>query len=106
MVDWQFWGLGIGAFDLRHLLGSALRGDMRQHQRALVAHYYSAYLNELDVDYSWEACWSDYRKGIIDNLFMPVWQYTGFGWPYEKWGKTLESAVENYTTLDCDQIAL
>jgi hypothetical protein len=104
IVDWQFWGLGIGTFDLRHLLGSALRGDMRQHQRALVAHYYSAYLNELDVDYSWEACWSDYRKGIIDNLFMPVWQYTGFGWGYDRWGSSLTAAIENYHTLECDQL--
>ena len=56
------------------------------------------------VDYPWEACWDDYREGIIDNLFMPVWQYTSFGWGYDQWGQTLAAAVANYDRLGCDQI--
>ena len=106
IVDWQFWGLGIGTFDLRHLLGSALKGDLRAHQEELVRYYYDHYRDGLDVDYTWSDCWLDYRKGIIDNLFMPVWQYTGFGWDVKHWGKTLEASVENFYTLDCDQIVL
>jgi len=106
IVDWQFWGLGIGTFDLRHLLGSALKGGMRAHQEELVRYYYDHYRDGLDVDYAWSDCWLDYRKGIIDNLFMPVWQYTGFGWDINHWGKTLEAAVENYYALGCDQIVL
>lgn len=106
IVDWQFWGLGIGAFDLRHLLGSALGPTLRMRQAELVRHYYDAYRDGLDVDYSWADCWNDYRKGIIDNLFMPVWQYTGFGWAYERWKGTLMAAVENYHALDCAQVAL
>jgi len=106
VVDWQFWGLGMGAFDLRHLLGSALKDDLRPLQEELVRYYYNQYQDGLDVDYAWSDCWLDYRKGIIDNLFMPVWQYTGFGWDVERWGVTLEAAVENYDALGCDQIGL
>jgi thiamine kinase-like enzyme len=106
IVDWQFWGLGIGTFDLRHLLGSALKGGMRAHQEELVRYYYDHYRDGLDVNYAWSDCWLDYRKGIIDNLFMPVWQYTGFGWDIEHWRKTLKVAVENYYALGCDQIVL
>ena len=106
IVDWQFWGLGIGTFDLRHLLGSALKGDLRAHQEELVRYYYDHYRDGLNVDYTWSDCWLDYRKGIIDNLFMPVWQYTGFGWDVKYWGKTLEASVENFYALDCDQIVL
>jgi thiamine kinase-like enzyme len=106
LVDWQFWGVGIGTFDLRHLLGSALKNDLRPHQEELVRYYYAQYRDGLDVVYAWEDCWLDYRKGIIDNLFMPVWQYTGFGWDIGHWGKTLDAAVENYYALGCDQIVL
>ena len=102
IVDWQFWGLGIGVFDLRHLLGSALPPALRKDQEALVRFYCESALDGLNVTYSWADCWNDYRKGIIDNLFMPVWQYTGFGWGYEKWKNTLEAAVENYHALDCE----
>jgi hypothetical protein len=103
IVDWQFWGVGIGTFDLRHLLGSALGGDLRGRQQELVRFYYQEYVDGLDYDYSWEDCWSDYRKGIVDNLYMPVWQYTGFGWGVDRWGKTLASAVENFYDLNCDE---
>lgn len=106
IVDWQFWGLGVGTFDLRHLLGSALKENLRSYQEELVRYYYDHYRDGLDVDYAWEDCWLDYRKGIIDNLFMPVWQYTGFGWDVAHWGKTLEASVENYYALGCDQIGL
>jgi hypothetical protein len=106
IVDWQFWGLGIGTYDLRHLLGSALDAGLRVHQEELVRYYYEQYRDGLDVDYPWDECWLDYRKGIIDNLFMPVWQYTGFGWDYGRWGKMLKASVENYYALDCDQILL
>lgn len=106
IVDWQFWGLGIGTFDLRHLLGSALGGDLRTHQQDLVQYYYQQFTRDNSLDYSWATCWEDYRKGIIDNLFMPVWQYAGFGWEYERWETTLYSAVENYYALDCDEIVL
>jgi hypothetical protein len=106
IVDWQFWGLGIGTFDLRHLLGSALTGDLRARQEDLVRYYYDRYREGLDVDYTWSDCWLDYRKGIIDNLFMPVWQYTGFGWDIKHWEKTLAAAVENYDALGCDRIVL
>ena len=102
IVDWQFWGIGIGTFDLRQLLGSALPREKRGHQEELVRYYHQVYTKVLDKDYSWEDCWLDYRKGIVDNLFMPVWQYSGFGWGHDRWGKTLESAVENFYALDCD----
>jgi hypothetical protein len=90
---------------LRHLLGSALGENLRNRQEALVRYYYENYLEGLDVVYPWTDCWEDYRKGIVDNLFMPVWQYTGFGWTQQQWGKTLAAAVENYYSLGCDQLS-
>jgi hypothetical protein len=96
--------VGIGAFDLRHLLGSALPKELRGHQEDLVRYYHQVYIEGLSADYSFEECWKDYRKGIVDNLFMPVWQYTGFGWAHDRWGTTLGSAVENFYELNCDEL--
>jgi hypothetical protein len=104
IVDWQFWGVGIGAYDLRHLLGSALNPALRGHQESLVRDYYQAYVAGGGIDYPWEVCWEDYRKGVLDNLFMPVWQYAGFGWGVDRWGETLKAAVENYWALACDRL--
>jgi thiamine kinase-like enzyme len=106
IVDWQFWNIGIGTYDLRHLLGSALDNEMKKHQEELVRYYYQILFDGESVTYSWEACWADYRKGILDNLFMPVWQYTGFGWEPEKWMGTLKSAVANYYELGCGELEL
>ena len=103
LVDWQFWGVGIGTFDLRHLLGSALPEVLREHQKDLVRYYHQVFSEGLVCDYAFKDSWTDYLKGIVDNLFMPVWQYTGFGWEHERWEKTLAIAVENFYGLNCDQ---
>jgi hypothetical protein len=106
IVDWQFWGLGIGTYDLRHLLGSSLKPEMRGEQFSLVRHYFDIYTANSQIEYAWEDCWDDYRKGIIDNLFMPVWQFAGFGWSHQEWGGTLQAAVENYYALGCDKMQI
>ena len=49
IVDWQFWGVGIGAFDLRHLLGSALPRELRDKQEELVRYYHEVYTEKLDA---------------------------------------------------------
>ncbi len=103
LIDWQFWAVGLGTYDLRHLLGSALPPQQRQYQKELVFTYYQTLMDGSSFDYDWDTCWLDYRKGVLDNLFMPVWQYTGFGWAYDLWAETLHSAVENFYALGCDQ---
>ena len=106
IVDWQFWNIGVGTYDLRHLLGHILDYHIGQHQKSLVGYYFQTLSKNMSLDYSWEECWTDYRKGILDNLFMPVWQYAGFGWEYGRWIETLNSAVENYYELECDNLEL
>lgn len=106
IIDWQFWNIGIGTYDLRHLLGSALSENMKKHQKELVKEYHHSFSENLGQNYSWEDCWLDYKKGVLDNLFMPVWQYAGFGWEMDRWMDTLTAAVENYYHLKCDELDL
>ncbi|MDZ7845193.1 MAG: oxidoreductase family protein [Anaerolineales bacterium] len=105
IADWQFWNVGIGTYDLRHLLGSLRKVALRQHQQELVHHYYQLFAVDPGNDYSWEDCWLDYhypQQGIIDNLFMAVWQDAGFNWKYDRWIPTLHTAVENYYDFKFD----
>jgi hypothetical protein len=104
LVDWQFWNVGVGTYDLRHLIGSGLSKEMRHLQKDLVKYYYQVLTEDAKSKYSWDDCWRDYKLGIVDNLFMPVWQYAGFNWPYERWSNALTSAVENYYELGCDSL--
>jgi len=106
IIDWQFWHFGCGTYDLRHLLGLGLKNEMRKHQNELVRYYHELITKNVNIDYSWNDCWRDYKKGIINNLFMPVWQYVGFGWKYERWKDTLKNAIENYVELECDKLSI
>jgi 5-methylthioribose kinase len=101
LIDWQFWGIGSPTYDLRHLLGARFPSDMWKYRIELVRYYYETLISNANADYSWDQCWTDYRYGALDNLFMAVWQYTSFGWEYEKWINTLDSAIRVCDELDC-----
>ena len=106
IIDWQFWDFGIGTYDLRHLLGLGLNNRMRKYQKELVEYYYEIITRRKDLNYSWDECWRDYKLGIIDNLFMPIWQYVGFHWEYDRWKETLKNVIDNYIELECDRISI
>jgi hypothetical protein len=77
-VDWQ--GLSIGAplRDVAFFLSTGLHPeDRRTHERAIVEAYHAKLLtyadpsNGLDA-YSFEECWDDYRRGMLQNPFITV----------------------------------
>ena len=78
IIDWQFWGVGIGTSDLPQLLGLGLKNEMRKYQKELVRHYYEILTKNEKTDYSWSNCWLDYRKGIIDNLASVKKELAGY----------------------------
>ena len=79
---------------------------MRKYQKELVEYYYEIITRRKDLNYSWDECWRDYKLGIIDNLFMPIWQYVGFHWEYDRWKETLKNVIDNYIELECDRISI
>ena len=105
LVDWQFWGVNVGVLDLPHLIGTGLPENLKGCQEALVRCYYNLLGEKMTSGYSWEACWADYRQGIVNYLFMPVWQYIGFDWGHDRWKGTLKNAIENYHRLHCEELA-
>lgn len=72
-VDWQSISLGSPLADVAYFLGAGLRSETRQQaEEEIVRAYHTALLNTGIKDYSWEACWTDYRKGVFAGFFVTV----------------------------------
>jgi len=72
-VDWQLTARGRGPYDLAFLLaGSAETEFRRRHERGLLERYHERLRHHGVDDYSFDACWQDYRRGHIQNLPNPV----------------------------------
>lgn len=73
VVDWQTVVWGPPLADASYFLGAGLvPDDRRQHERALLRLYYDA-LRARGVDgFSWERCWSDYRRFAFSGFLMAV----------------------------------
>jgi hypothetical protein len=65
-VDWQTTALGRPGADVAYFMSTCLDvDDRRRHERDLLAAYHRA-LGDHDVtDYPLEACWEDYRRGML-----------------------------------------
>lgn len=70
VVDWQTCGHGPAMNDVAYFIGAGLLvEDRRQAERALVERYHAA----LGVGgFSWEQCWTAYRRGTWAGLIMAV----------------------------------
>ncbi len=73
VVDWQSPGIGNAGQDLAYWVGTSLHSEeRREHDKALVTHYYNE-LSRYDIgDYSEEQCWLDYRQFAFAGWNMAV----------------------------------
>ena len=73
VVDWQSPGIGNAGQDLAYWVGTSLLSEERRdHDKALVEHYYNE-LSRYDIgDYSLEQCWLDYRHFAFAGWNMAV----------------------------------
>lgn len=71
VVDWQSVTLAEGTIDLSYFIGSGLPTNLRrEHEEALVRHYWSALVDRGVTDYDWDACWADYRVNAISGFMV------------------------------------
>jgi hypothetical protein len=72
-LDWQTVTLAPPLRDVAYFLGTALEIDVRRDQeRPLVMAYHEALLGRGVVDYSFDACFEDYRAGHLQGPFITV----------------------------------
>jgi Phosphotransferase enzyme family len=66
VVDWQTMGIGLPARDLAYFTATSLASDVRSEiEKDLVARYHRALLRYGVTDYDFDACWRDYRLGVV-----------------------------------------
>ncbi|MEL7155731.1 MAG: aminoglycoside phosphotransferase family protein [Actinomycetota bacterium] len=73
VVDWQSVTMGNPVADVAYFIGAGLRPELRgPSERGLVAGYHRALEQAGVVDYPWDACWDDYRRGSFHGFAITV----------------------------------
>jgi hypothetical protein len=73
VVDWQTVRLGCGTADVAYFLGAGLDPATRAaHEQDLVHRYHDALVGFGIDDYSFDACWEDYRRYSYSGFVMAV----------------------------------
>jgi len=73
VVDWQTLGNGLPARDLAYFTGTSLVPSVRaEADRQLVDAYYDELMRYGISDYGREACWNDYRLGMLQGPLLVV----------------------------------
>jgi aminoglycoside phosphotransferase (APT) family kinase protein len=66
VVDWQTMGIGLPSRDLAYFTATSLAPDVRPAiEEDLVRRYHQALLGYGVTDYDFDACWRDYRLGVV-----------------------------------------
>lgn len=72
-VDWQTLGVGLPGRDLAYFLETSLRvDDRRRHEEELVEAYHRALVSHGVNDYPRQACFADYRYGLLHGPLITV----------------------------------
>lgn len=71
VVDWQTMTWGPAMMDASYFLGGGLSvQDRREHEERLVRVYYDGLLAGGVQNFSWESCWTEYRRQTFLALIM------------------------------------
>ena len=72
-LDWQTVGVGIGVTDVAYFLSAGLDPETRRAaEQDLIGLYHDELRRRGVADYSWEACWRDYRRYTLHGILMGV----------------------------------
>jgi hypothetical protein len=103
IIDFQFWGVGIGARDIAHLTRISFPENFgEEFHQLLVKKYYEMLLVHGVHGYTWDACWNDYRKHVASMLLIPMFQYAFFDLKYENWINDISRLISTYKLLQCE----
>jgi len=104
IVDWQFHHVSVCTQDIRHTLGLHWNEEARRLlERDMLRRYHQRLVARGVRGYSWDDCWQGYRVGVIDNLFMPMWQWT-LDMPQGEWFPSIGRAVAAVKELGCHEL--
>lgn len=71
IIDWQWWGYGIGTYDIAHLLNLYLPTKLKSQELTILKTYYD-HLVCLGTMLTWGECILQYQLFTMMNLFKPA----------------------------------
>ena len=72
VVDWQSVRVGKPMNDVAYFIGAGMLPEIRREVEGQIVRDYHAGLVGAGVDYDWERCWEDYRRGTFSGFGVTV----------------------------------
>lgn len=72
IVDWQTVAIGPGTHDLAYMIGGSFEPEQRAAVERGLVESYCRQIGARGIDYSFEACWRDYRLSSLWGVIMSV----------------------------------
>ena len=104
LIDWHRWSIDLGTFDLAFMIALHWSPARRAIlEKALVRRYYELLVECGVSDFTWDACWDDYRAEVLVTMLIPIGQYRRGSPPGVVWFGLQDSwaAVED---LECEAL--
>lgn len=77
-VDWQISGRGNGLYDVAYLICNSVPYDYRKEaEERLLRQYHDTLIEMGAQNYSFEECWTDYRRAVLAGLFVVIYTCGG-----------------------------
>ncbi len=103
MLDWQCYHAAPGTNDLAYTVALRYPHRTLANERDLVRRYYHGLRRHGIAGYSWEDCWLDYRRSVIDRTLDPLRWWIG-NLPEDFWGKFVPRAMHAFRDLNCAEM--
>jgi hypothetical protein len=101
IIDWQSWGIGVGAIDLSYMIALHWYPERRQRMEQPLLKFYLEEMQKQHIDYVWNDFWTDYRVSVISNLLIPVFQHSMHDLDPRIWWPHLERGFAAFEDLNC-----
>jgi len=73
VLDWQTAARAMGMVDVGYFLGAGIQSELRRaHERDLIRLYLDELRRHGVTDYGWDNAWTDYRRGMLQGVIMPI----------------------------------
>ena len=104
IIDWEAWEIAPATDDMAFMMAVLWFSERRRRlEQDLLQRYHRALLASDVRDYSWDACWNDYRLSLVKHLCTPVYQWVNGVRPVV-WWSNLERILTSYEDLGCAEI--
>jgi thiamine kinase-like enzyme len=101
MIDWNSWDVGRGSNELAYMMALHWYPERRsRYERLLLEHYHHTLVSSGVSNFNLDALILDYRRSVIMNLLIPVWQWERGIHP-SVWWFHLERGFLAFDDWDC-----